>query len=152
VRALLRLLRVDLERKATATHARIRATTTDVARIGGVRLNARWYREFLDHDARADLARIAVPVLAVTGEKDLQTPPDDLAVVAATVPGPVEVHLLPDVTHTLRSQPGPASLRAYREELRRPVDPRVLELVTAWCAEVTQNHRAQGRERTVDVT
>ncbi len=41
VRALLRLLRVDLEKKVAANHAKIKATTTDVARIGGPKVNAR---------------------------------------------------------------------------------------------------------------
>jgi uncharacterized protein len=136
VRGLLRLLRTDLEAKVAANHERIRATTTDVARIGGVRLNARWHREFLAHDPRADLARLTVPVLAITGEKDLQVDPDDLPVIAATVPGPVETLRVPDLTHTLRRQPGPASLRAYRGELRRPVDAEVLATVSTWCRRV----------------
>lgn len=136
VRGLLRLLRVDLERKVAANHERIRATTTDVARIGGARLNARWHREFLAHDPRTDLAGITAPVLAVTGEKDLQVPVADLAVIAATVPGPVTTVPVPDLTHTLRRQPGPASMRAYREELRRPVDAGVLATVVTWCRTV----------------
>ncbi|PWW23408.1 hypothetical protein JD79_02582 [Geodermatophilus normandii] len=137
VRGLLRLLRTDLESKVAANHERIRATTTDVARIGGARVNARWHREFLAHDPRADLARLTVPVLAVTGAKDLQVRPEDLAGIAATVAGPVETLLVPDLTHTLRRQPGPASLRAYRGELRRPVDAEVLGVVVRWCRAVT---------------
>jgi pimeloyl-ACP methyl ester carboxylesterase len=136
VRALLRLLRTDLEAKVAANHARIRATTTDTARVGGARLNARWLREFLAHDPRTDLERLTVPVLALTGAKDLQVPADDLEVIAATVPGPVETHLVPDLTHTLRRQPGRPSLRAYRTELRQPVDPEVLETVVGWCRRV----------------
>jgi pimeloyl-ACP methyl ester carboxylesterase len=133
VRALLRLFRTDLEAKVAANHARVKATTTDVARLGGARVNARWLREFLAHDPRADLARLHVPVLALTGEKDLQVPAADLDVVAATVPGLVETHRVPDLTHTLRRQPGPASLRAYRAELRSAVDPEVLRTVVGWC-------------------
>ncbi|MGY2001617.1 alpha/beta hydrolase family protein [Blastococcus sp. SYSU DS1024] len=138
VRLLLRLLRTDLEAKVAANHARIKATTTDVARIGGARVNARWTREFLAHDPRDDLARITVPVLAVTGAKDLQVRPEDLAVVAAVAGGPVETHFVPDVTHTLRRQPGPASLSAYRKELRSPVDGEVLSTVVDWCRRTTR--------------
>ena len=134
VRGLLRLFRTDLEAKVAANHQRIAATTTDVARVGGVRLNARWTREFLTHDPRTDLARVRVPVLALTGDKDLQVDPADLDRIAATVPGPVEVHRVPDLTHTLRRQPGPASMRSYRAELRRPVDPVVLDTVVDWCS------------------
>ncbi|TYP82885.1 alpha/beta hydrolase family protein [Blastococcus xanthinilyticus] len=133
VRLLLRLLRVDLERKVAANHERIKRTTTDVARIGSARINARWHREFLAHDPREDLRRISAPVLAITGAKDLQVPPEDLAVVAGTAAGPVETHLVPDLTHTLRRQPGPASLGAYKKELRSPVDDEVLGTVVDWC-------------------
>jgi uncharacterized protein len=137
VRHLLRLLRTDLEARTAANHRRIAATTTDVARVDGMRLNARWTREFLRHDPRADLARLTVPVLALTGDKDLQVPAEDLAVLAATVPGPVEVRCVPDLTHTLRRQERAPSMRHYREELRRPVDSKLRATVVAWCRSVT---------------
>jgi uncharacterized protein len=137
VRGLLRLFRIDLEKKVAANHDRIRATTTDVARIGGARINARWSREFMAHDPRADLARIAVPVLALTGEKDLQVDPADVEVIAATVPAAVRAARIPDVTHTLRHQPGPPSLGAYKKELREPVNREVIDTVVTWCREVT---------------
>ena len=68
-------------------------------------------------------------------------PPDDLAVLAATVPGPVETRRVPDLTHTLRRQPRAASLRHYRGELRRPVDPKVLATVVAWCRDIRNARR-----------
>jgi pimeloyl-ACP methyl ester carboxylesterase len=89
------------------------------------------------HDPREDLRRIKVPVLALTGAKDLQVDPADLQVIAATVPGGATTQLLPDVSHTLRRQPGPASLGAYKKELRGPVNPDVLGSVVTWCREVT---------------
>lgn len=137
VRGFLRLLRVDLERKVAANHTRILATTTDVARVGGARVNARWHREFLAHDPREDLRRLRVPVLALTGGKDLQVDPGHLAVIARTVPGGSATVLTPDVTHTLRTQPLAASMSRYREELRRSVNPEVLTAVVRWCREVT---------------
>ena len=137
VRLVLRLLRTDLAKKGEANRRKIAATTTDVARVDGVRINARWLREFMAHDPREDLRRVAVPVLAITGTKDVQSRPDDLTTVADAVAGPVETHRFPDVTHTLRRQPGPASLRAYRKELRRPVDAEVLGTVVDWCRRMT---------------
>ncbi|MEV1285767.1 alpha/beta fold hydrolase [Micromonospora sp. NPDC049679] len=132
VRFLLRLTRTDLVAKVLKNHDRLRATTTDVARLGGVRVNARWFREFLDHDPSADLAAIRVPVLAITGGKDLQVDPDDLDAIAGLVPAPVETWRPDDVTHTLRRQPGEASLRKYRAELRGPVDAELMGRVTGW--------------------
>jgi uncharacterized protein len=139
VRGLLRLLRTDLEAKAEANRRRIAATTGDVARIGGARINARWFREFMAHDPREDLRRLPVPVLAITGTKDLQARPDDLTAVADLVAGPVETHRVPDLTHTLRRQDGPATMRSYREELRRPVDAEILATVAGWCRRVTDD-------------
>ncbi|PFG41122.1 hypothetical protein ATJ97_3670 [Georgenia soli] len=143
VRAVLRLMRTDLEKRVAKNHRTIRATTTDVARVDGTRLNARWHREFMAYDPRVDLARIHVPVLAVTGTKDLQTPVGDLATIASTVPAAVETHEVPDVTHILRRQDGPASLSAYKKEVRRPLDDRVVRLVTDWA--VRQVGAAVGR-------
>ncbi|WP_336921319.1 alpha/beta hydrolase family protein [Aquipuribacter sp. SD81] len=132
VRLVLRLLRTDLVRSVRRNHDRIRATTTDVARIGGARVNARWHREFMAYDPREDLRRIRVPVLAVGGGKDVQSDPADVAVVGRLVDGPVETIVVPDVSHLLRHQPGTASLRHYRSEVRRPLDPRVLDAVVTW--------------------
>ncbi|MFI7284659.1 alpha/beta hydrolase family protein [Micromonospora chersina] len=141
VRLLLRLTRTDLVAKVTRNHEKILATTADVAWVGGQRLNAKWLRQFLRYDPRPDLARVRAPILAVTGDKDLQVDPADLAVVADSAGGPVETRLLPDVTHVLRRQPGPASLRAYRREVRDPVDPSVTGVVTPWItARVAELH------------
>lgn len=131
-RGMLRILRIDPVAKAAKTHARIRATTADVERIGGVRMNTKWFREFMTYDPRADLASITVPTLAITGAKDLQVNPNDLAVIASLVQGPVETHLLPDVTHILRRDPGPPTLRSYRLQTREPLDAEVLRLVSDW--------------------
>lgn len=131
-RLLFRVLPGDFESRVAKNHVKIKATTADVARIGGQRLNAKWHREFMAYDPRTDLARLTVPVLAVTGGKDLQTDPTDLDAIAELVPGPVETHEVPDVSHLLRRQLGPASLGAYKQEIKQPVDERVLELVTAW--------------------
>lgn len=64
VRVLLRLLCTDLVTEVAKNHAKVRATTKDVARVDGAEVNARWMREFLDHDPAVDLARLRMPVLA----------------------------------------------------------------------------------------
>lgn len=132
VRLLLRLLRTDLEARTAKTRAKLKATITDEAWVGGARLNARWFREFMAHDPRNDLARIHVPVLAATGGKDLQVPPADLATIRSLVRAPVETHELADLSHILRAQPGSASLSGYKREMRLPVDSGLVALVVDW--------------------
>lgn len=118
-----------LRRVATRQLARLTATTTDTARVGGPRITARWWREQLAYDPRPDLARIPVPVLAVTGEKDTQVDPDDLDVIACLVPNGAETHRTAGLTHVLRRTDGPASVFAYRRLLRAPVDDELLTTV-----------------------
>ncbi|MEV7045220.1 alpha/beta fold hydrolase [Amycolatopsis sp. NPDC051061] len=130
VRPLLPVLRRVAARQLT----RLAATTTDTARIGGVRINARWWREQLAHDPRPDLAGIRVPVLAVTGDKDTQVDPDDLDVIARLVPNGAETHRIPGLTHILRRTDGPASVFAYRRLLRSPVDDELLATIAHWLA------------------
>lgn len=130
-----RLLRRPLGALGERVLARVKRTRTDVARIAGLRVNARWMREMLVHDTRDDLAAVpaAVPVLAVTGDKDVQVPPADLDEIRRLVPGGhAEIHRVPDLTHVLRRDPGRPTLRAYRRLLREPVDPELLALVATW--------------------
>lgn len=132
VRVLLRLLRQDLVRHQARNVERLRASTGDVERIGLQRVNARWHRELLAFDPRPLLAATRVPVLAVTGAKDLQVDPADLRAMQELVPGETTTHLVPDLTHILRRDPHPPSLSRYRTLAREPVDAEVLRLVTDW--------------------
>ena len=131
VRAILRLMRTDLRRQAEKSHQKILATTSDVARVGGVKLNAKWFREFIEYDPLADLAGSAQPVLALTGSFDLQTPPEDLQAIAAARTAPTETVLVEGLSHILRRQDTP-SVRAYKKDVRRPIDPEVIDLIVAW--------------------
>lgn len=133
--AVVRLFRVDLTRAQQKAVARIRASTTDTLRMNGRKVNARWQRELLDFDPAPLLARITAPVLAITGDKDLQVDADDLHVIRDTVAGPVEVHRARDLTHLLRTDPDRPNLGAYARLIRRPTDGPLLERVASWIAE-----------------
>lgn len=97
VRALLRLMRTSVGERSERTRQRLLASTGDVIRLGGVRTNARWFREFMRYDPRADLARLTLPILAVTGSYDLQTPAAHLATIARVAGGPVRTVELAEV-------------------------------------------------------
>ena len=119
------LARRQLERLATST--------TDVLRVGPSRVNARWWREQLDHDPRADLSAIRIPLLAITGDSDLQVDPADLKVVARLVPH-AETRRIPRLTHLLREDARRPSPLAYPRLLRQPTDPALLTAVATWLA------------------
>jgi len=130
---IIRLFHIDVLKAQAKQLEKIKRSTKDSYRVQLVqRVNAKWMREFLAYDPAADLARIHVPVLAITGAKDIQVAPDNLEVMATLVKGPFESHVLPEVTHLLRAKAGPGGLGTYKEQIKRPVDPRVLSLVGEW--------------------
>jgi pimeloyl-ACP methyl ester carboxylesterase len=131
-RAILRITRTDVIGTQRKRVARIEASQADVIRIQGIRINARWFRDFLAYDPRPVLARITVPVMAITGGQDVQVPPEDVKAIGRMVQGPFEGHVTGDLSHLLRPDPGSAGPRGYRRSVRQPVSPEVLTLITDW--------------------
>ena len=132
VKLAMKALRQDLAKTQEKRFSQLEATTTDVARIQLVKVNAKWFREFMAHDPADSLRRVSTPVLAITGSKDVQTDPVDIRLMEDLVTTPFEGHVLDDVTHLLRSDDGPASTKTYKQQMKRPVDSALLNLVSSW--------------------
>jgi pimeloyl-ACP methyl ester carboxylesterase len=133
-RFVLRLLRTDVVRSQRRNLDRVLASTDDVLRLQGQRVNACWLREFAHYEPAGTLARVEVPVLAVTGGADLQVPPEDVEAIGRLVRGPFEGHVVDDLSHLLRPDPDRLGPRDYRRAVRQPVSPEVLALVCDWVA------------------
>ncbi len=130
---LVKILRIDVAKAQQKHLDRIKRSTKDSYRVQLVsKVNAKWMREFLAYDPADDLAKIRIPLLAITGAKDIQVDPGNLARMAELVTAPFESHVVPDVTHLLRSEAGAPSISTYRKQVRRPLDPRVVGLVLHW--------------------
>ncbi len=127
-------LRVDVRKQQLKAFAKIKKSVKDSYRVQGIkRLNAKWMREFLAYDPAEDLARIEVPLLAITGSKDIQVNPADLDVMAGLVHSDFEAHVVPDVTHLLRTDDAAVpTINTYKAQLEEPVDERIMELITDW--------------------
>ena len=122
-----------LRRQARAREALLESTA-DVARVEGQELPAGWFREYMAYDPRSELGAVRCPVLAVTGQKDLQVEPGDVARIGELVQGPSTGLTPADLTHVLRTDGGEPSLSSYRAQLKRPMDPGLLETVVGWVA------------------
>ena len=146
VKWLLRVLRQDIVRTQAKRLAQLEATTEDVERIQLIRINAKWFREFMDYDPSAALRRIEAPVLALTGSKDIQVDPEDIEAMRLIVGSDFRGEVLPDLTHLLRREDGPPSLRTYKKQARRPVDTGLLDRVSDWIAERTTNLNGASHE------
>ncbi|MBT8240605.1 MAG: lysophospholipase, partial [Acidimicrobiia bacterium] len=132
VKFLMKLLRQDIEKTQMKRLGKIEASTTDTMRIQFVKVNAKWFREFLAHEPLTALQKAATPILAITGSKDIQVDPADVALMEEAVPTEFTGHVVEDLTHLLREETGPASIRTYKKQAKRPIDNRVAELVTSW--------------------
>ncbi len=131
-RLILRLMRTDVVRAQRKNQDRIMASSADVLRIQGTRVNARWLRDFARYDPAPALGRLTVPVLALTGGHDLQVPPADVEAIGKLVAGPFEGQVVGDLSHLLRPDPDCIGPRGYRRAVREPVSPEILRLISAW--------------------
>ena len=131
-RVILRLMRTDAVRAQRKNQDKLMASTADVIRVQGSKINARWFRDFVRYDPAPALAAISVPVLAITGGHDLQVPPADIEAIGKLVRGPFDGHVEGDLSHMLRHDPGSIGPRGYRRAGRDPVSPEVLTLISGW--------------------
>jgi pimeloyl-ACP methyl ester carboxylesterase len=130
---IIKLLRIDVARAQQKQIDKIKRSVKDSYRVQLVaKVNAKWMREFIGYNTAEDLPRIRVPVLAITGSKDIQVDPGDLRRMSAMVQTDFEYHEVPNVTHILRVEKGEPSLNTYRNQVRQPMAPEVLYLILEW--------------------
>lgn len=115
---------------------KIAASNKDVMRIQGVKINAKWLRETLTYNVLDYLKEVDCPVLAITGEKDLQVPPEQVKRVPEVVKGDAEWHIIPDMNHILRKYDGQHTmlglLKEYKTQLNQPIDSELLDIMSRW--------------------
>ncbi len=133
IKALLRLFRTSVLKQQDKAIQSLKATTTDVARIQLVRTNAKWMREFMAYDPFPALRSAQIPLLAITGSKDVQVDPADIATIREIAPEGIDAHVIDDVDHILRYEGAAISNpRLYRKQLEKPIDPRVIDAIDSW--------------------
>jgi uncharacterized protein len=107
-----------------------------VMRVKGIKLNAKWIRETLVYNTVEYLERANCPVLAVTGGKDLQVPPEHARLIAETVPGESEWHIIPEMNHLLKEYEGEHTmlglLKEYKSTADSPLSPKLTGIIGEW--------------------
>ena len=111
---------------------KVKHSKKDSLHYMGKTIYAKWLREHLEYDPVYTMFNVKCPILAITGDKDIQVDPEDAVKVAEVAKGEVEYHIVPNLTHILRTDDSPASFLNYRRLLKQDIDPHVLELINTW--------------------
>ena len=135
-RAVMRLTGNSPARIHAQRMADLRSLDEDDQRLRGARINALWWRQFIEHDPAPILARVGVPVLALTGGMDFQVPPEDVAGIGRLVKGPFNGEVPPGLNHILRPDPSGRGPYGYRRTARGPVSPEATAPLAQWVAGV----------------
>ncbi|WP_047150696.1 alpha/beta hydrolase family protein [Aneurinibacillus tyrosinisolvens] len=111
-------------------------SSSPTVRVRGKKLNAKWYREQYAYNVLEELEKVTCPTLAITGAKDIQVVPEQARVIAETVQGESEYHIIPEVNHILRKQSGIPSIltliKTYKKQVQEPIDDAFLEPIAQW--------------------
>ncbi len=104
-------------------------------------VNSNWVRFFLTYDPAPTLAKVRVPILAITGEQDLQVPPDQnlpvmRRVLAESGNTDYTIEELPGLNHLF--QTAITGVPAEYARIEETIAPSALELMREWILERVQ--------------
>lgn len=127
-----KILRYDPIKTQQAIFEKAKNIDKDTFRYKGQKINAKWLREHIEYDPKYTMRNVSCPILSITGDKDIQVDPQDAASVAELAKGPVEYHIVSNLTHILRPDDGPPSIFNYKRLLKQGLDQRLLEFISNW--------------------
>lgn len=142
-----KLLRLTINEKSVVQKQqnlfkRVTGTKEDAIRIQLMKFPAKWLREHLsytDADLQARLDQAAVPILAVTGDKDVQTDYRNLRALETLGENHITVRTIPDMDHMLKQFSGKMSVldvkKQYRQEIAQPLHPELTETIRDWTSQ-----------------
>jgi uncharacterized protein len=114
---------------------KIKSSDKDTIRVQFQKIPAKWLRELIRLDPRAVFSQVRCPMLLIGGEKDLQCDPGDVNRIAELTTGVVNVHVIKNLTHSLRFDEQQPSLLSTSELTKKPMEPILLELIVEWVKE-----------------
>ncbi len=135
---LFRLFKIDkkAEKQAENFIAKIMNSTTDTIKYQFTTINAKWHREHFTYNVIEDLKKVAVPILALTGNKDFQANPERLKTFPNLDYSEVEWKIINDMDHGLKEYKGEISAinfkKQYKDSIGMPLHPDLQETITQW--------------------
>jgi alpha-beta hydrolase superfamily lysophospholipase len=139
---LLRLLGMHkkIEPSAQKLINKVLNSKEDVVKFNGVKTNAKWMREHFEYNAREDLAKITCPVLAITGERDIQATPDAVKTVPQYVKGESEFYIIENMGHSCKYITKTSTILTARKDIAAesvlPIHPELLKRLEDWLMKI----------------
>lgn len=108
----------------------------DTMRINGVRISSKWFKEHFTYDLFNDYKKITCPVLAITGEKDIQANAHSLNILHDYIQSPLETYVILRMNHGLKEQESePSILKAkkqYVDDMEKPIHADLKDKLANW--------------------
>ncbi|WP_165921165.1 alpha/beta hydrolase family protein [Paenibacillus albiflavus] len=152
---LMRLLRLipKARKRNEATIQQILASTEDTIKLGPATINAKWYREHYATSVLDYLPQMTCPVLAITGDRDIQVNPQHVHIIADLVKGPVETHIIPEMNHLLCRYTSTHTMlklqQEYQQLIGSPLHQELLPLLESWLHKQLHSESTFEQEETV---
>ncbi|MDH2879951.1 alpha/beta hydrolase [Bacillus cytotoxicus] len=101
-----------------------------------IKLDAKWLRERLQYNVISYLEKVLCPVLAITGGRDIQVPPEYAKRIVSHVHGKAEWHIIPNMNHVLRNAEHKHTMLRLRKEykglLDKTIEEELLHVMKEW--------------------
>lgn len=124
------------ERKVEKFMKRVMESKTPYFKILWVKINAKWMREHFQYNVENEMTNVTCPLLAITGSKDFQVPPEHAQKFAESARGASEWHIINNMTHILVSTEESAqildALKLYRRVASNGLDLELLQKIESW--------------------
>ena len=89
-----------------------------------------WMKAFLKLDNKDYLCKVHCPLLAIGGAKDIQVPPENVALISRYTKGKAVTYIMPDLNHLLQhcttGMPNEYML------IEETIAPEVLSIISEW--------------------
>lgn len=127
-----------MQKQNEAVMEKIQQSSKPVMRIKGVKVNAKWIREQFQYNAVEYLERVECPVLAITGDKDIQVPPEQARDIAEYAAGEAEWNIIPNMNHILREVDKDHTMlglmKEYKGLVNKGIQEELLNVMKEWLA------------------
>lgn len=127
-----------IQKQNEAQMEKIQQSSKPALRIKGVKVNAKWIREQFQYNVVEYLERVECPVLAITGDKDIQVPSEQARDIAEYVAGEAEWHIIPNMNHILREVDKNHTMlglmKEYKGLLDKEIQEELLNVMKEWLA------------------